>query len=100
MKKNWLLFFLVSFLTACISSGPTIGSVENTVNPPKLVKGVDGVVYWENIGSFGPMPKDLKGDFDKLCIAANPKWHAIGFNSKALDLEGKQFPNGGFICSP
>ena len=99
MKKTSATILLLAFLSGCVT-GPSIGSVENTTNPPRLVKGADGVVYWENISSFGPMPKELKGDFDKYCVAANPKWHAIGFNSKAIGLDGKAFPNGGFICSP
>lgn len=97
MKKILFPIFICAFLSACAAG---VGSVENTVYPPRLIKGPDGVVQWDNISAFGPVPKDKMEKFEKVCESANPKWYVAGYNSKALDLDGKPFPDGGFICLP
>ena len=95
MKKTLYATLLCSILAGCAAS---IGSVENTVNPPKLIKGPDGVVMWDNLSAFGPVPKEKIQEYGKVCQAANPNWYAAGYNSKALNLDGKPFPDGGFVC--
>jgi hypothetical protein len=95
MKKTIYATLLCSILSGCASS---IGSVENTVSPPKLIKGPDGVVIWDNISAFGPIPKEKLQEFKNVCETANPKWYAAGYNSKAQNVDGKPFPDGGFIC--
>ena len=95
MKKTIYAALLCSILSGCASS---IGSVENTVNPPRLIKNPDGTILWDNISAFGPVPKDRREAYAIVCQEANPKWYPAGYNSKALDLNGKPFPDGGFIC--
>ena len=97
MKKILITCFFCGLLSACAAS---IGSEENTVYPPRLVKGPDGTILWDNIGAFGPIPKDRLKKYEQICESVNPKWYAAGYNSKALDLDGKPFPDGGFICLP
>jgi len=97
MKKIIYAPLVCLILSACAAG---IGSVENTVNPPKLVKGPDGTILWDNIGAFGPVPKNTFDKYKKICEDANPDWYAAGYNSKAIGLDGKPFPDGGFICLP
>ena len=97
MKNIPVLTITLAFLSAC-STGITIGSRENTANPPKLVKTADGGVHWENVSSFGPVPKDKLEKYDQICTSVNPNWYVGGYNSKAINLDGKAFPDGGFIC--
>jgi len=97
MKKILASLLICAFLSACAAS---ISSIENTVSPPRLIKGPDGTIIWDNISAFGPVPKDKFAKDNAMCQAVNPKFYMAGYNSKALDLDGKPFPDGGFICLP
>ena len=84
-----------------------IGSAPDEKNPPQLVdssfrKGWDGQkvenVAWDRPGAFGPVPAKLQARGDAICEGGQFE-RALGYHPKALDLDGKLLPDGGFYCT-
>jgi hypothetical protein len=84
--------------SACsIFEGP--GFVENAL-PPRLVS-KDGVVSWDRVNHFGPVPASLAAAGAQACGTLNTKelkFFALGYHSRALGLNGRTLPGGGFYC--
>ena len=99
MKKSYLLaFFACSLLAACVVA-PAPGAREGVV-PPRLVL-KDNVKVWDNAGNFGPVPVALQEKGAATCATLNTrdaKYTATGFHSRAMDLDGKPFVDGGYYC--
>lgn len=99
MKKITFTACLVfAFLSGCAGS-PGPGAQEGVV-PPKIVL-KDNAKTWNNAGNFGPVPAALAAKGASTCATLNTqsaKYMATGYHSKALDMDGKPFPGGGYYC--
>lgn len=62
----------------------------STVHPQKVV--------WRHTERFGAVPKALQAKGDQSCKSVNYQ-RAIGYHPKALGVDGKVIPGGGFYCS-
>ena len=90
-------------LSGCYTA-PIIGK-EPGATPPKIVIDPNDQKKrtWENPESFGPIPANeldrgrvICSTLDKDDLRFEPK----GFHPRAIDLDGKQFVGGGFLCLP
>lgn len=99
---------LFGMVAACVAAGVVMagcsvalkpGDREGDV-PPKLITR-DNAKTWDNGGSFGPVPAALAADGIRICTSMNTgekQYQAIGYHSKALDLDGKPLAGGGYLC--
>ena len=86
-------------LAGCVMV-PGPGAQEGAVPPRLLVK--DNVKTWDNAGSFGPVPVALVDKGAATCATLNTpgvKYVATGYHSKARDIDGKPFAEGGYYCT-
>ena len=107
MRTMKILACVLSIGATSLLLGCAVGSAPDEKNPPQLVdtalrKGWDGSnlenVAWDRPSAFGPVPANLQAKGDEICKKG--KWErAVGYHPKALDLEGKPIPDGGFYCS-
>ena len=97
---------LLSFsLSACVSNyslgKDAIGTTADLENPPKLVgissnpKDLD----WDKPRAFGPVPPDQQQAGNKICLQLGKDVFALGYNPKALDVNGNPIKGGGFLCT-
>jgi hypothetical protein len=96
--KSHFLFVIVPFVTL-VGCSP-MPSKQAGDEPPRLVRQGERIV-WENAGSFGPVPERLAQKANITCAQLNTKelvWKPIGYHPKALGLDGKGLPGGGYYC--
>ena len=97
MKFQFVALAFVAVLFAGCAAMP--GDREGAT-PPKLVTTGEGAA-WDNPGAFGPVPAAKAAAGAKVCETLNTKdakYVAKGYHSKALDLNGKTFADGGYYC--
>jgi len=98
------LAFAVLGLSGC-SVAPLIGTSYGEP-PPQVAflgaKDVNGVEYltWVRVSSFGPVPEALQAVGHLRCMKLGTSLRAVGYHPRALDLQGKPTPGGGFFCQP
>lgn len=98
------LAFAVLGLSGC-SLAPLIG--KSYGEPPPQVaylgaKDVNGAEYltWDRVSSFGPVPEELQAAGHLRCMKLGSTLRAAGYHPRALDVQGKPTPGGGFFCQP
>jgi hypothetical protein len=106
MTKNITRIISIGIATLLLGCAG-VGSAPDEKNPPQLVdtafrKGWDSKnlenVAWDRPSAFGPVPANLQATGDEICRKG--RWErAIGYHPKALDLEGKPIPDGGYYCT-
>ena len=105
MTKN--ITRIISIGVATLLLGCAVGSAPDEKNPPQLVdtafrKGWDGNnlenVAWDRPSAFGPVPENLQEKGDSICKKGKYE-RAVGYHPRALDLEGKPIPDGGYFCT-
>ena len=70
--------------------------------PPRMVER-NNVIAWDRPEAFGPVPLRLASVAAINCATLDTrdvKWQAEGFHARALDLDGRPFPGGGYYCKP
>ena len=85
-------------LAGCVTA-PGPGAQEGAV-PPRLIT-KDNTITWDNAGNFGPVPPALMDKGAATCATLNTqgvKYIASGYHSKARDVDGKTFAEGGYYC--
>lgn len=107
MKKflHVILGLSVAALAGCvvIPAAPGMGDKEDA-KAPRLVnsdkKDEQGrfLPTWDRPGAFAKVAGNLKNLGDIACMRARPDLEAIGYHSKAEDIEGKAMVGGGFFC--
>lgn len=91
---------VISVTALFIAGCSTMPGSQEGATPPKLVTTSDGTT-WDNPAAFGPVPASLAAAGAKVCDSLNTKdlkFVARGYHSKALDLNGRPFPSGGYFC--
>jgi hypothetical protein len=69
---------------------------------PRLVER-NKVISWDRGDAFGPVPLRLASLAAINCASLDTKdvkWQPEGFHARALDLDGRPFPGGGYFCKP
>lgn len=69
---------------------------------PRLVER-NKVISWDRGDAFGPIPLRLASLAAINCASLDTKdvkWQPEGFHARALDLDGRPFPGGGYFCKP
>ncbi|QDL54446.1 hypothetical protein [Rhodoferax aquaticus] len=99
---------LFAMIAVCVVSGAVIsgcsvalvsGGSEGDVPPRLAIR--DNAKTWNNGASFGPVPIALESDGDRICSSMNStdkQYQAVGYHSKAQDLDGSTLPGGGYLC--
>lgn len=96
MKKKFLIAAVALAFAGCAAMP---GSSESPI-PPRIVM-KDKLSAWDNPSKFGSVPASRKTQAAKVCATLNTKtaqFEARGYHSKAQDLNGKTFPDGGYYC--
>ncbi|MDP9901021.1 hypothetical protein [Variovorax ginsengisoli] len=99
MKK--ILLLLASGTAMLLMGCAAVPGAKEGEVAPKISKYGDEL-RWDNVGSFGPVPPALAMTAAADCATLNKadtKYVATGYHSKALDLNGKPFPGGGYFCT-
>lgn len=69
---------------------------------PRMVER-NKVISWDRGEAFGPVPLRLASLAAINCASLDTKdvkWQPEGFHARALDLDGRPFPGGGYFCKP
>lgn len=105
MKLNRTLSILglTALIAACAT--PAIVGKQASETAPQLVKVMNKdlgqeVITWDNPFLFGPVPANLQASGDVACLRARVDLQAVGFHSRAKDLQGQALPGGGYYCYP
>jgi hypothetical protein len=67
---------------------------------PRLVER-NNVIAWDRGDAFGPVPLRLSSLAAINCATLDTKdlkWEPEGFHARALDLDGRTLPGGGYYC--
>jgi hypothetical protein len=93
----------VVVLAGCASQGVLIGDVPRDPVPQIVFLGArdaQGADYltWENVSSFGKVPRGLQAVGDVSCMRVAFNLRATGYHPRALDRSGKAIPGGGYFC--
>ena len=99
MEKLIFSACLASLLLAGCVTAPGPGAQEGATPPRLIMK--DNAKTWDNAGNFGPVPSALAAKGAATCATLNTldaKYVAIGYHSKAQDVDGKPFAGGGYYC--
>ena len=92
-------------LGACVSSysvdKDSIGTKADLENPPKLVGNSNNPkdLDWDKPRAFGPVPSDQQKIGEKICLQLGTDIFPLGYNPKALDINGNAIKGGGFLCA-
>lgn len=90
-------------VTAILSGCSGMMTKQGVSAPPRLVLSDSDderhpqKVAWQHTERFGPVPKELQAKGNQFCMRANFE-RAIGYHPKALGVQGKVIPGGGFYC--
>lgn len=101
IKPTYLALLAAALLGGCVTY-PGVGTREADT-PPQIIENKDGLRTWDAPGKFGPVPAEKAAAGATVCatLDTNERKHeALGYHSKALDLQGKPFPSGGYYCVP
>lgn len=88
-----------ALLAGCATSGRGDRQAEQ---PPRMVER-NNVIAWDRPEAFGPVPLRLASLAAINCATLDNKdvkWQPEGFHARALDLDGRPFPGGGYYCKP
>lgn len=88
-----------ALLSACVTA-PGPGTTEGATPPHLSMQGNTKV--WDNIGSFGPVPAAKAAMGADTCAKLNSmsaNYVATGYHARAVGLDGKTMPEGGFLCT-
>ena len=100
---NKLLMGGLTGLTLMVAGCATHHGEQQASEPPRLIYGSNNAVVWDRGDAFGPVPLRLAAVAAMHCTAldtSNVKWQSEGFHARAKDLQGREFPGGGYFCKP
>lgn len=101
MKKYTLCTLLAAALLAGCATSTSRGD-RQAEQAPRLVER-NNVIAWDRGDAFGPVPLRLASLAAINCATLDTKdvkWQPEGFHARALDLDGKPLPGGGYFCKP
>lgn len=90
---------VAAMAAGCVAVPVGPGDKEGAVPPKLTIK--DNAKIWDNPGAFGPVPAALEKAGQQVCSSMDTKdwkFKAVGYHSKAQDVDGKALPNGGYLC--
>lgn len=100
MKPITICSLLVA---ALLAGGCATGRGDRQADqPPRMVER-NNVIAWDRPEAFGPVPLRLASVAAINCATLDTrdvKWQPEGFHPRALDLDGRPFPGGGYYCKP
>jgi len=96
--RIFAVLMVLAFI-GCVSRGVLVGPGNQPDSvPPKIVMGPNNSMIWDRPTAFGPIPAQLQENGKKVCGPLGLE--AIGYHPKAQDANGKEFPEGGYLCVP
>lgn len=101
MKPITICSLLAAALLAAGCAAPGRGD-RQADQPPRMVER-NNVIAWDRPEAFGPVPVRLASVAAINCATLDTrdvKWQPEGFHARALDLDGRPFPGGGYYCKP
>lgn len=91
------------FAAALLAGGCATGRGDRQADEaPRMVER-NKVISWDRGEAFGPVPLRLASLAAINCASLDTKdvkWQPEGFHARALDLDGRPFPGGGYFCKP
>ncbi len=99
-----MLLAISAAVLAVTAAGCTtmIGDKPSDV-PPRLAGDPDKASshIWDRPEAFGPVPADLVAKGNSICATMNTgdkKYQAVGYHPKAIGIDGRAIPGGGYFC--
>jgi hypothetical protein len=93
-------------LVGCVAPAKKVGG-ETYGEPPPQVAYMGAVdtqgkhyLTWHRAWAFGPVPNELQASGDINCMRLGSTMRATAYHPRAMDLQGKSTPGGGYFCEP